>query len=102
MVALKKLMLIANTNNNYAFADENHIIYRITMWFENFASKPQPGDYIFISESIITDPEEINTPKTYGPFTTLSFAKKPENMTESDFIVVVNDEGMVVYQRYYG
>ena len=99
---MKKLMLIDNTNNNYVFADENSIIYRITMWFENFASKPQPGDYMFISEQVLDDHEEINTSKTYGPFTTLGYARKPENMTERDFVVVVNDDGMVVWQRYYG
>lgn len=99
---MKKLMLIDNTNNNYVFVDESRIIYKITMWFENFASKPQPGDYMFISEQLLDDPEEINTPKTYGPFTKLGFARKPEDMTERDFIVVVNDERVVVYQRYYG
>ena len=95
-------MLIDNTNNNYVFVDENRIIYRITMWFENFASKPQPGDYMFISEKVLDDPEEKNTPKTYGPFTKLGYARKPEMMTEKDFIVVVNDDKMIVYQRYYG
>lgn len=99
---MKKLMLIDNTNNNYVFVDENRIIYRITMWFENFASKPQPGDYMFISKDVLDDPEEIKTPKTYGPFTSLGFARKPERMTERDFIVVVNDEIISVYQRYYG
>lgn len=99
---MKKLMLIDNTNNNYVFADENSIIHRMTMWFENFASKPQPGDYMFLSEKVLNDPEEINTPKTYGPFTKLGYARKPEMMTEKDFIVVVNDDKMIVYQRYYG
>ena len=99
---MKKLMLIDNTDNNYVFADENNIIYRTTMWFENFASKPQPGDYMFISEQVLDDPEERITPKTYGPFTTLGFARKLERMTERDFIVVVNDEIISVYQRYYG
>lgn len=99
---MKKLMLVDNSNNNYMFTDENSKIYRSTMWFENFASKPQPGDYMFISEQLLDDPEEINKPKTYGPFTTLGFARKPERMTERDFIVVVNDEIISVYQRYYG
>ncbi len=95
-------MVIDNTNNNYMLADKNGTVHMAKMWFENFAPKPQPGDYMFIAESIITDPEERITPKTYGPFTQLGFARKPENMTEKDFIVVVNDNGMSVYQRYYG
>lgn len=97
-----KVMIVDNTDNNYMFADENGTVHMSKMWFENFVSKPQPGDYMFISESVITDPEEKMTPKTYGPFTTLGFARKPEKMTEKDFVVVINDNGMVVWQRYYG
>lgn len=97
-----KVMVIDNTNDRYMFADKKGTVYRSTMWFENFASKPQPGDYIFISAKVLYDPEEINAPKTYGPFTKLGYARKPENMNEQDFIVVVNDELMTVYQRYYG
>lgn len=99
---MKKVKVIDKSNNIFTIIDENRKIYRNIMWFENFASNPQPGDYMFISEQILDDPEEINTPKTYGSFTTLGYARKPENMTEKDFIVVVNDDGMVVWQRYYG
>lgn len=99
---MKKVIIIDNTDNNYVFADENGTIHMAKMWFENFASKPQSGDYMFISESVITDPEEKITSKTYGPFTTLGYARRPERMTERDFIVVVTDDTMVAYQRYYG
>ncbi len=99
---MMKVMVIDNTNDNYMFTDKKGTVHMAKMWFENFASKPRPGDYLFIPESFITDPEEKTTPKTFGPFTKLGFARKPENMTERDFIVIVNDEGMSVYQRYYG
>ena len=99
---MKKLMLIDITDNNYVFVDESRIVYKITMWFKNFMSKPQPGDYMFISEQILDDPEEKNTPKFYGSFTKRGYARKPEKMTEKDFVVVINDKGMVVWQRYYG
>ena len=99
---MKKVKVIDNSNNIFTIVDENRKIYRSIMWFENFATKPQPGDYMFISEQILDDPEEINTPKIYGPFTNLDYARKPEDMTERDFIVVVSDSGMVVHQRYYG
>lgn len=99
---MRKVKVIDNSNNIFTIVDENRKIYRIIMWFENFATKPHPGDYMFISEQVLDDPEEINTPKTYGPFTTLGYARKPERMTERDFIVVVNNDRMDVYQRYYG
>ena len=99
---MKKVKVIDNSNNIFTIVDENRKIYRSIMWFENFASKPQPGDYMFISEKVLDDPEEKNTPKTYGPFITLGYARKLERMTERDFIVVANDDRTVAFQRYYG
>lgn len=97
-----KVMIIDNHNDYYTFSDENGKINRLTMWFENFATKPEPGDYMFISETFITDEEERTTPKIFGPFIGCKYARKPENMIESDFVVIVNDSGMRTYQRYYG
>ena len=97
-----KVKVIDNSNDNYMLADVNGKIHMSKMWFEKFASKPQPGDYMFIAEKVLYDPEEKITPKTYGPFTTLGFVRKPERMMEEDFIVIVNDEIMAVYQRYHG
>ncbi len=97
-----KVNIIDAHNDVYMFTDGEGKIHMAKMWFEKFAVKPEVGDYMFISKSIITDHEERTTPKTYGPFTNLGFARNPENMTEKDFIVIVNDERMLVYQRYYG
>ncbi len=97
-----KVKIINNNGSDYMFADADGKVHMSKMWFENFATKPEAGDYMFISESLITDPEERITPKTYGPFTTSGYAKSPENMNEEDFVVIVSNERMLIYHRYYG
>ncbi len=97
-----KAQIIDIRDNRYMVEDQNKHIFIIGMQFKNVEYKPRLGDYIFISELVYNDPEEHITPKIYGPFTTLGYARKPEDMTERDFMVLVNDKGISVYQRYYG
>lgn len=97
-----KAQIVDIRDNRYMVKDQNNYIFIIGIQFENVDYKPRIGDHIFISELVYNDPEERITPKIYGPFTTLGYARSHYRMTEKDFIVIVNDDRMVVWQRYYG
>lgn len=98
---MTKVKIVKKRKNNFGVKDEWGYEYDLVMFFEDVEYEPQKGDYLFISNDIISDFEEVETPKYYGPFSMKAFVRKPERMTDVDFLVVLNDDRMVTYQRYY-
>ena len=99
---MEKIEIIKKHEYEFTVKDMSGKEYNLMLIFENIGYEPQKGDYLFVSENILSDPEELMTPKYYGPPTDKEYVKKPLRMTKEDFIVVSNDEKMIVYQRYYG
>lgn len=99
---MTKVKIVKKRKYNFEVKDKWGYEYDLVMFFEDVDYEPQKGDCLFISNDILSDFEEVETPKFYGPFSMKAFVRKPEKMTDVDFIVVVNDNGMHTYQRYYG
>lgn len=97
-----KVKIVKKHKNNFVAKDKSGNEYDLIMFFDDVDYKPKKGDYLFISSDILYDFEEVEIPKYYGPFSMKEFVRKPEKMTDIDFIVAVNDDRMVVYHRYYG
>ncbi len=99
---MEKTEIIRKYEYKFTLKNEKGKEYNLLILFENVDYEPQKGDYLFISEDILADSEELMTPKCYGSFTDKDYVRKPLRMTKDDFIVVSNDKRMTVYQRYYG
>lgn len=99
---MEKTEIIRKYEYKFTVKDISGKEYNLLLLFENVEYEPQKGDYLFISDKILSDPEELITPKYFGPHTDMEYARKPSEMNNDDFVVVCNEERMVVYQRYYG
>lgn len=99
---MNKLKILRRRGNQYRTKCSSGFEYDFTMFFEDVEYEPEEGDYLFISNDILLDFEECETPRFYGPYSMESFVRKPEYMTDVDFMIVVNDERMEIYHRYYG
>ncbi len=99
---MTKVKIIEKHENTFEVKDEFGYEYDLVMFFDGVDYEPQKGDYLFISNDIFSDFEDVETPKFYGDFSMEAFVRKPERMTDVDFLVVLNNDRMVAYQRYYG
>ncbi|MDE5945685.1 MAG: hypothetical protein K2G63_00040 [Oscillospiraceae bacterium] len=86
----------------YVLEDEKNERYVYNISFINVKNPPEQGNFIFWSEKNCTDWEERNTLRTYGTFTTEGYGRIGEKTQDVDFIVVVTENDMYLFQRYYG
>ena len=82
-------------------------VYKGDFEFLNVEAVPSKGDFIFMSETVCTDPEECRNREFrvghfYGPYTDTPCIRKGRRILDVDFIVLVKEDSTYLLHRYHG
>ena len=87
-----KLKIVEVDEYDYTLEDIDNGKYNLNIEFYEFENIPKIGDYICLSEKILSEV----TLYSFGPL------NNSEEITEDELIKIVSNEGEYYLQRYYG